>query len=75
MLETGIDVTVHGAIVGTMQYMAPEQLEAKDVTPQTDIFAFGAVLYEMLTGLDGRAERSEAVGLARQIMASAPGLF
>src|SRR5262249_50259516 len=50
LLATSTDVTVAGAIVGTMQYMAPEQLEGRDVTPQTDIFAFGAVLYEMLTG-------------------------
>src|SRR6266446_4264979 len=43
-------LTVEGTIVGTFQYMAPEQLEGKDADPRSDIFAFGALLYEMVTG-------------------------
>jgi Tol biopolymer transport system component len=42
-------LTAQGTILGTFQYMAPEQLEGKRADARSDIFAFGAVVYEMLT--------------------------
>src|SRR5713226_6978172 len=54
-------LTAKGSIVGTLQYMAPEQLEGKEVDARTDIFAFGAVVYEMGTGkrtFEGKTQAS-----------------
>ena len=43
-------MTREGAILGTLRYMAPEQIDRPDVDARSDLFSFGAVLYEMLTG-------------------------
>jgi serine/threonine protein kinase/Tol biopolymer transport system component len=55
------NLTAQGTILGTFQYMAPEQIEGLEADPRTDIFAFGALLFEMLTGrraFDGKTRAS-----------------
>ncbi|HKD12139.1 MAG TPA: serine/threonine-protein kinase, partial [Thermoanaerobaculia bacterium] len=53
-------LTERGSILGTFQYMAPEQLEGKDADSRSDIFAFGAVLFEMATGQKAFSGKSQA---------------
>ena len=57
-------LTVQGTILGTLQYMAPEQLHGMDADVRTDIFAFGVVLYEMLTGRKAFEGSSQASVIA-----------
>ena len=55
------NLTVEGSIIGTMQYMSPEQMQGGEVDARSDIFAFGAMLYEMTTGkqaFDGSSQAS-----------------
>jgi len=64
-------LTAEGTIVGTFQYMAPEQLEGKEADARSDLFGFGCVLYEMATGkrpFDGKTQAS----VVASILASEP---
>jgi Tol biopolymer transport system component/predicted Ser/Thr protein kinase len=64
-------LTEEGTLVGTFQYMAPEQLEGGPVDARTDIFAFGALLYEMATGKRAFEGKSKA-SLIASILTSEP---
>jgi serine/threonine protein kinase len=58
-------LTDAGSIVGTFQYMAPEQIESGEADARSDIFAFGATLYEMLTGRRAFEAQSRASLIAK----------
>ncbi|MGB7217941.1 MAG: protein kinase [Vicinamibacterales bacterium] len=68
----GPGLTAQGTILGTFQYMAPEQLEGHDAGGRTDIFAFGAVVYEMLTGRKAFEGKSHASLIAAIMHADPP---
>src|SRR6266498_581206 len=70
-LPTQANLTQEGTILGTFQYMAPEQLEGKEADARTDIFALGAMLYEMATGRKAFSGTTQA-SLISAIMSSEP---
>ena len=70
-LQESQPLTSRGTILGTFQYMAPEQLEGGEADARSDIFAFGCVLYEMLTGHKAFTGKSQA-SLIGSIMNSDP---
>jgi serine/threonine protein kinase len=64
-------LTMAGTIVGTIQYMSPEQIEGKEADARSDIFAFGAVLYEMAAGKRPFEGKSQ-ISLASSILEKDP---
>jgi eukaryotic-like serine/threonine-protein kinase len=67
-------ITGEGTILGTLQYMAPEQVEAKEVDARTDIFSFGAVVYEMATGRKAFEGKTSASVMAKILEAEPPSM-
>ena len=68
---TAEPITAKGTILGTFQYMSPEQLEGKETDARSDIFSFGAMLYEMITGRKG-FEGSSHASLIVAVMSTNP---
>ena len=64
-------LTGEGTIVGTFQYMAPEQLQGKEADERTDVFAFGTLLFEMATGHKAFDARTQT-GLIASILSEQP---
>jgi serine/threonine protein kinase/Tol biopolymer transport system component len=67
-------MTLPGTVMGTVPYMAPEQLEGKESDARTDLFAFGSVLYEMLTAQRAFQGASEASVISAILSAEPPPL-
>jgi serine/threonine protein kinase len=65
-------LTSAGMIVGTFQYMAPEQLEGKEADARTDIFGLGEVIYEMATGKPAFSGKSRATLIAAILTTEPP---
>ena len=68
------ELTDDQAIVGTLQYMAPEQLEGKSADTRSDVWAFGALLYEMITGTKAFTGESQASVITAIMTAEPPPL-
>ncbi|MFZ2054809.1 MAG: protein kinase [Candidatus Aminicenantales bacterium] len=67
-------ITVEGMIIGTLGYMSPEQVEGKKIDARSDIFAFGCVLYEMLTGKSAFGRETTAETIAAVLNEDPPPL-
>src|SRR2546425_3333677 len=72
--ETQTLLTAPDAIPGTVPYMSPEQLRGEKLDPRSDIFSFGVVLYEMLTGRQPFARASAAATISAILTQETPGL-
>jgi Tol biopolymer transport system component len=68
------EVTAVGTVLGTLPYMSPEQVEGRDTDARSDMFAFGAVLYEMAAGRRAFAGDSPAAVAAAILAADPPPL-
>jgi len=70
-------LTTAGAIIGTIQYISPEQIECKEADARSDLFALGAVPYEMTTGrrfFEGKSQSSVAAQFWKRSGTTLPSL-
>jgi serine/threonine protein kinase len=70
--ESLAHVTREGAVLGTLHYMSPEQVQGKEAGPASDIFSFGVVLYEMLSGKRAFGGENPACAIAAVLTAEPP---
>jgi serine/threonine protein kinase len=69
-----LHLTAAHTVLGTPQYMAPEQIEGRDADPRTDIFAFGCVFYELLTGRKAFEGKSPSTVMASVLATEPPAI-
>jgi len=74
VLPTATSMTLPGTILGTMQYMAPEQLDGVEADRRTDIFSFGVVVHEMVTGKKAFEGKSQVLLISAIATATPPPL-
>jgi serine/threonine protein kinase len=74
MPTTPAAVTAQGTILGTLQYMPPEQLDGAEADARSDIFAFGALVYEMVTGKKAFEGKSQASLIASIMSVDPPSI-
>ena len=73
-VETQSLLTESGMIIGTLPYMSPEQVKGESLDARSDIFSFGALLYEMLSGHQPFAARTGAETISAILMSNPPSL-
>ena len=69
---TNLDSTVYGAVVGTVEYMAPEQAKGQPVDQRADVYAFGLILYDLLVGQRRSKKGENPIGELQARMKQAP---
>ncbi len=72
--EAATALTQTGQLLGTLEYMAPEQVRGQETSPQTDIYAFGLVIFEMVTGLRPFPTGSPLASALRRMEAGPPSV-